>query len=77
MTREIQIRSWVNQTTGEVEFIQTHVEGVVGLEEKIKEEIQKNETDAIILRSPEGQKFMLTVNNGGELSTVKVEEGQY
>lgn len=77
MTKEIQIRSWVNQTTGEVEFIQTHSECVIGLEEKIQEEIQKNETDAIILRSPEGQKFMLTVNNGGELSTVKVEEGQY
>lgn len=75
MTREVQIRSWINQTTGEIEFIQTHVEGVVGLEEKIQEEIQKNETDAIILRSPEGQKFMLTVDNGGELGTVKVEEG--
>lgn len=75
MTREVQIRSWINQTTGEIEFIQTHVEGVVGLEEKIEEEIQKNETDAIILRSPEGQKFMLTVNNSGELGTVKVEEG--
>lgn len=75
MTREVQIRSWINQTTGEIEFIQTHVEGVVGLEEKIEEEIQKNETDAIILRSPEGQKFMLTVDNGGELGTVKVEEG--
>lgn len=75
MTKERQIRSWVNQTTGEVEFIQTHAEGVVGLEEKIQEEIQKNESDAIILRSPEGQKFMLTVDNGGELGTVKVEEG--
>lgn len=75
MAREVQIRSWINQTTGEIEFIQTHVEGVVGLEEKIEEEIHKNETDAIILRSPEGQKFMLTVDNGGELSTVKVEEG--
>lgn len=75
MTREVQIRSWINQTTGEIEFIQTHVEGVVGLEEKIQEEIQKSETDAIILRSPEGQKFMLTVDNGGELGTVKVEEG--
>lgn len=64
MTKERQIRSWVNQTTGEVEFIQTHAEGVVGLEEKIQEEIQKNESDAIILRSPEGQKFMLTVDNG-------------
>ncbi|HLR19516.1 MAG TPA: hypothetical protein VK115_06295 [Staphylococcus sp.] len=75
MTREVQIRSWINQTTGELEFIQTHVEGVVGLEEKIEEEIHKNETGAIILRSPEGQKFMLTVDNGGELGTVKVEEG--
>ena len=74
MTREVQIRSWINQTTGEIEFIQTHVEGVVGLEEKIEEEIHKNETDAIILRSPEGQKFILTVDNGGELNTVKVEE---
>lgn len=75
MTKEIQIRSWVNPSTQELEFIQTHVEGVIGIEEKIQEEIQKNETDAIILRSPEGQKFMLTVNNGGELGTVKVEEG--
>lgn len=75
MTKEVQIRSWINQTTGELEFIQTHVEGVIGLEEKIQEEIQKNETDAIILRSPEGQKFMLTVNNSGELGTVKIEEG--
>lgn len=75
MTKEVQLRSWINQTTGELEFIQTHVEGVIGIEEKIQEEIQKNETDAIILRSPEGQKFMLTVDNGGELGTVKVEEG--
>ncbi|HJG55693.1 MAG TPA: hypothetical protein K8V95_10945 [Staphylococcus arlettae] len=75
MTKEVQIRSWVNPSTQELEFIQTHVEGVIGIEEKIQEEIQKNETDAIILRSPEGQKFMLTVNNGGELGTVKVEEG--
>ncbi|MDN6630596.1 MAG: hypothetical protein L0L95_07715 [Staphylococcus equorum] len=75
MTKEVQLRSWINQTTGELEFIQTHVEGVIGIEEKIQEEIQKNETDAIILRSPEGQKFMLTVNNGGELDTVKIEEG--
>ncbi|MGO3049170.1 MAG: hypothetical protein ACTIDZ_03915 [Staphylococcus sp.] len=75
MTREVQIRSWVNPVDGEIEYIQTHVEAVIGLEEKIQEEIQKNETDAIILRSPEGQKFMLTVDNGGELGTVKVEEG--
>lgn len=74
MSKEIQIRIWVNPITQELEFIQTHVEAVIGLEEKIQEEIQKNETDAIILRSPEGQKFMLTVDNGGELSTVKVEE---
>ena len=74
MTREIQIRSWINPNTQELEFIQTHVDAVIGLEEKIQEEIQKNETDAIILRSPKGQKFMLTVDNGGELSTVKVEE---
>lgn len=74
MTREVQIRSWINQTTGEIEFIQTHVDAIIGLDEKIEEEINKNETDAIILRSPEGQKFILTVDNGGELSTVKVEE---
>lgn len=74
MSKEIQIRIWVNPITQELEFIQTHVEAVIGLEEKIQEEIQKNETDAIILRSPEGQKFMLTVDNGGELGTVKVEE---
>ena len=74
MTKEVQIRSWVNPSTQELEFIQTHVEAVIGLEEKIQEEIQKNETDAIILRSPEGQKFILTVDNGGELSAVKVEE---
>ena len=74
MTREVQIRSWINQTTGEIEFIQTHVDAIIGLDEKIEEEINKNETDAIILRSPEGQKFILSVDNGGELSTVKVEE---
>lgn len=74
MTKEVQIRSWINPSTQELEFIQTHVDAVIGLEEKIQEEIQKNKTDAIILRSPEGQKFMLTVDNGGELSTVKVEE---
>lgn len=74
MTKEVQIRSWINPSTQELEFIQTHVDAVIGLEEKIQEEIQKNETDAIILRSPEGQKFMLTVDNSGELSTVKVEE---
>ena len=74
MSKEIQIRSWINQTTGEIEFIQTHVDAIIGLDEKIEEEINKNETDAIILRSPEGQKFILTVDNGGKLSTVKVEE---
>ncbi|HLR19511.1 MAG TPA: hypothetical protein VK115_06270 [Staphylococcus sp.] len=74
MSKEIQIRSWVNPYTQELEFIQTHVDAIIGLDEKIEEEINKNETDAIILRSPEGQKFMLTVDNGGELSTVKVEE---
>lgn len=74
MTREVQIRSWINQTTGEIEFVQTHVDAIIGLDEKIEEEINKNETDAIILRSPEGQKFILTVDNGGKLSTVKVEE---
>ena len=75
MSKEIQIRSWVNPYTQELEFIQTHVDAIIGLDERIEEEINKNETDAIILRSPEGQKFMLTVDNSGELGTVKVEEG--
>lgn len=74
MSKEIQIRSWVNPYTQELEFIQTHVDAIIGLDERIEEEINKNETDAIILRSPEGQKFILTVDNGGELSAVKVEE---
>lgn len=74
MTKEIQIRSWVNQTTGEVEFVQTHVDGVIGLEEKI-EELTSNQSENIILRSPEGRKFRLTVDNGGELGTIPVEEG--
>lgn len=74
MTREVQIRSWVNPVDGEIEYIQTHAEAVIGLEEKIQEEIQKNETDAIILRSPEGRKFILTVDNGGELGTIPLEE---
>lgn len=74
MNKEIQIRSWVNPHTQELEFIQTHVDAIIGLDEKIEEEINKNETDAIILRSPEGQKFILTVDNGGELRAVKVEE---
>ena len=75
MSKEIQIRSWVNPYTQELEFIQTHVDAIIGLDERIEEEINKNETDAIILRSPEGQKFILTVDNGGELSAIKVEEG--
>lgn len=74
MSKEIQIRSWVNPQTQEWEFIQTHVDAIIGLDEKIEEEINKNETDAIILRSPEGQKFILTVDNSGELRAVKVEE---
>ena len=74
MSKEIQIRSWVNPYTQELEFIQTHVDAIIGLDERIEEEINKNETDAIILRSPEGQKFILTVDNGGELSAIKVEE---
>ncbi|HLR19608.1 MAG TPA: hypothetical protein VK115_06755 [Staphylococcus sp.] len=74
MTKEIQIRSWVNQTTGEVEFVQTHVDGVIGLEEKI-EELTSNQSENIILRSPEGRKFRLTVDNSGKLGTVPVEEG--
>lgn len=75
MIREVQIRSWVNQTTGEVEFVQTHADGVVELEEKIEELIKKNQSDAIILRSPEGQRFMLTVDNSGKLGTIPAEEG--
>ena len=74
MTKEIQIRSWVNQTTGEVEFVQTHVDAVVGLEDKVEDIINENQSDAIILRSPKGRKFRLTVDNGGELGTTPVEE---
>ena len=75
MTKEIQIRSWVNQTTGEVEFVQTHVDAVVGLEDKIEEIIKKLQLDNDILRSPEGRKFRLTVDNSGKLGTIPVEEG--
>ena len=75
MTKEVQIRSWVNPSTQELEFIQTHVDAVIGLDEKIEEHINKKQTDVIILRSPEGREFRLTVDNGGELSAIPVEEG--
>lgn len=75
MTKEIQIRSWVNPITQELEFIQTHVDAVIGLDEKIEEHINKKQTDVIILRSPEGREFRLTVDNGGELSAIPIEEG--
>lgn len=75
MTKEVQIRSWVNPSTQELEFIQTHVDAVIGLDEKIEEHINQNQTDAIILRSPEGREFRLTVDNGGELSAIPIEEG--
>ncbi len=75
MTKEVQIRSWVNPSTQELEFIQTHVDAVIGLDEKIEEHINQNQTDVIILRSPEGREFRLTVDNGGELSAIPIEEG--
>ncbi len=75
MSKEIQIRIWVNPITQELEFIQTHVDAVIGLDEKIEEHINQNQTDAIILRSPEGREFRLTVDNGGELSAIPIEEG--
>ncbi|MFC6402312.1 hypothetical protein ACFP67_10910 [Mammaliicoccus sciuri] len=75
MTKEVQIRSWVNPSTQELEFIQTHVDAVIGLDEKIEEHINQNQTDVIILRSPEGREFRLTVDNGGEISAIPIEEG--
>ncbi|MGO1989868.1 hypothetical protein [Mammaliicoccus vitulinus] len=75
MSKEVQIRSWVNPSTQELEFIQTHVDAVIGLDEKIEEHINQNQTDVIILRSPEGREFRLIVDNGGELSAIPIEEG--
>lgn len=74
MTKEVQIRSWINPSTQELEFIQTHVDAVIGLDEKIEEHINQNQTDIIILRSPEGREFRLTVDNGGEISAIPIEE---
>ena len=74
MSKEVQIRSWVNPSTQELEFIQTHVDAVIGLDEKIEEHINQNQTDVIILRSPEGREFRLTVDNGGEISAIPIEE---
>ena len=74
MTKEVQIRGWINPSTQELEFIQTHVDAVIGLDEKIEEHINQNQTDVIILRSPEGREFRLAVDNGGEISAIPIEE---
>lgn len=71
----VDIYTPIDPKTGDIRFPQTHVNGIIGLDEKIEEHINQNQTDAIILRSPEGREFRLTVDNGGELSAIPIEEG--
>jgi len=54
---------------GEDAFAQTHVNGVIGLEDMIEEYNKKD----VVLRANNGALFKLVVNETGELSTERIE----
>ena len=54
---------------GEDAFPQTHVNGVIGLEDMIEEYNKKD----VVLRANNGALFKLVVNETGELSTERIE----
>lgn len=70
MSKEIPIVRF--EFGGEDAFAQTHVNGVIGLEDMIEEYIKKD----VVLRANNGALFKLVVNETGELSTERI-EGDY
>lgn len=54
---------------GEDAFAQTHVNGVIGLEDMIEDYVNKD----VVLRANNGALFKLVVNETGELSTERIE----
>lgn len=67
MSKEIPIVRF--EFGGEDAFAQTHVNGVIGLEDVIEEYNKKD----IVLRANNGALFKLVVNETGELSTERIE----
>jgi len=67
MSKEIPIVRF--EFGGEDAFAQTHVNGVIGLEDMIEEYNKKD----IVLRANNGALFKLVVNETGELSTERIE----
>ncbi|MBU6132142.1 hypothetical protein NGH32_07080 [Staphylococcus xylosus] len=67
MSKEIPIVRF--EFGGEDAFAQTHINGVIGLEDMIEEYNKKD----IVLRANNGALFKLVVNETGELSTERIE----
>ncbi|WP_029376960.1 hypothetical protein [Staphylococcus xylosus] len=67
MSKEIPIVRF--EFGGEDAFAQTHVNGVIGLEDMIEEYNKKD----VVLRANNGALFKLVVNETGELSTERIE----
>ena len=71
MSKEIDIIREVDEN-GDEYFPQTHAEAVIDLDDKIEEAIKNGIPESIILRSPQGQRFMLTVDEEGKLDTIRL-----
>lgn len=67
MSKEIPIVRF--EFGGEDAFAQTHVDGVIGLEDMIEYYVNKD----VVLRANNGALFKLVVNETGELSTERIE----
>ncbi|WP_047503470.1 hypothetical protein [Staphylococcus sp. ZWU0021] len=67
MSKEIPIVRF--EFGGEDAFAQTHVDGVIGLEDMIEDYVNKD----VVLRANNGALFKLVVNETGELSTERIE----
>lgn len=74
MAEEISIVRKRNQQTGEYQFPQTHVDGVIGLEDLIEKMVRLYLRDDLIVKAPTGQKFKIVVDSKGVLSTKRLEE---
>lgn len=71
MSKEIPIVRF--EFGGEDAFPQTHTEGVIGLEDLIESIVRQYLRGDTIIISPTGQRFKLTVDDKGVLSTKRVE----
>ncbi|MBN4909455.1 hypothetical protein IDG46_05665 [Staphylococcus sp. EG-SA-13] len=74
MADEISIVRMRNQQTGEYQFPQTHVDGVIGVDDLIEEHINTHKSLDVILQAPTGQKFKLVIDGEGVLNTERLEE---